>query len=317
MKKIKWGIIGLGSTYPRFLKGLSLSEKGELYAVSSHTQAKVDEVSKAYPNVKLYSDYDALLEDTNIDAIYITLRHNDHFKWALKALQKGKAVLVEKPATIKLEDTQALVNASKEHNVMFIEALKTRFMPLNAKLHELLDNKIIGHVKSIEVGFGYNIPEDHARYLYDPEIGGIIYDVGSYTLGALLDFVKSPVKNYSIEKDLKKGVDAYERITLNFENGVTGIANNALDRNIDRNMTIIGDQGEIFVKDYHRASYIKISLNDGNVFEYNDPQDDFYFEIEAVHQGIKENRCEDTRMSHQDSIDLIKLILKLRKEILN
>ena len=300
MKKIKWGIIGLGSTYTRFLKGLSLSDGGELYAIASRTESKLDKIKIDYPNCVTFTDYDALLSDENIDAIYITLRHNDHYKWAKKALEKGIAVLCEKPATLSVEETQDLVNTAKVHSVMFVEALKTRFMPLNKKLHEILEEKVIGNIQNIENGFGYVVPDEHARYLYDPEIGGILYDVGSYTLGAILDLVKSDIKSFETETTVKHGVDAYERITLTFENGVIGIANNALDRNIDRNMTIVGDKGSIFIKDYHRASQIIVNLNEGKSLEYNDQTDDFYPEIEAVQNGIHNKQIEDQRMSHQD-----------------
>lgn len=315
MKKINWAIIGLGSTYTRFLKGLSLSKGGQLYAIASRTEAKLEKIKNDYPNCVTYSDYDALLNDENIDAIYITLRHNDHYKWAKKALEKGIAVLCEKPATLSVEETSDLVNTANKHQVMFVEALKTRFMPLNQKLHELLDEKLIGDIQSIENGFGYVIPDEHARYLYDPEIGGILYDVGSYTLGAILDLVKSDVKSFETETVLKRGVDAYERITIYFKNGVTGFANNALDRNIDRNMSIVGDKGSIFIKDYHRASQIIVNLNNGQNFEFKDDSDDFYPEIEAVQKGILNNQIEDKRMSHQDSIELIKLITEIKKEL--
>ncbi len=315
MNKIKWGIIGLGSTYSRFLKGLSLSEGGELYAIASRTQSKLEKIKTDYPDCVAYTDYDALLSDESIDAIYITLRHNDHYKWAKKALEKGIAVLCEKPATLSVEETTDLVQTAQKHQVMFVEALKTRFMPLNKKLHEILDERLIGDIRTIENGFGYVIPDEHARYLYDSEIGGILYDVGSYTLGALLDLVKCDIKSFETEYVLKRGVDAYERITIYFENGVTGIANNALDRSIDRNMTIIGDKGSIFVRDYHRASSIIVNLNDGNHFEYNDDTDDFFGEIEAVQNGIQNKEIEDERMSHQDSIQLIKLITEIKKEL--
>ncbi len=315
MKKINWAIIGLGSTYTRFLKGLSLSESGQLYAIASRTESKLDKIKSDYPNCVTYTDYDALLNDSNVNAIYITLRHNDHYLWAKKALEKGMAVLCEKPATLSVEETQDLVDISKANNVMFVEALKTRFMPLNVKLHELLDTKVIGEVKSIETGFGYMIPDEHARYLYDSQIGGILYDVGSYTLGAILDLIKSDIKSIKTDCDMKKAVDAYERITLEFDNGVIGYANNALDRNIDRNMTIIGDKGSIFVTDYHRASKIKVSLDSGQVSEYEDNTDDFFGEIEAVQKGIQNKKYEDERMSHQDSIQLIKLITEIKKEL--
>ena len=254
MTKINWGIIGLGSTTSRFLKGLSLLNDGNFYAIASRTAEKIEKIKQTFPQVIIYTSYDDLLNDENVHAIYITLRHNDHYVWAKKALEKGKAVLCEKPATLYLRETEDIINTAQKNQVMFIEALKTRFMPLNQKLHELLNEEIIGEIKQIETAFGYTIPDEHARYLYDTQNGGILNDVGTYTLGAILDFIKSPVQFIEVECDKKKDVDAYEKITLHFENGVIGIAQNALDRNLDRNMTIVGTLGSIFVKDYHRAS---------------------------------------------------------------
>lgn len=94
------GNIGNRKYCQTFYKSLEMSEKGQLYAAASYTESKCEEFLKEHPDVKVYHDYEDLLNDDNVDAVYLAMRHIDHYRWAKKALQHHKAVLCEKPATL-------------------------------------------------------------------------------------------------------------------------------------------------------------------------------------------------------------------------
>lgn len=105
---IKWGIIGAGHIAQRFAKSLIHSNQGKLYAVASHTDTKLGLFKEEYPGISTYTDYMQLLEDENVDVVYIALRHKDHYKWSKEALLHKKAVLCEKPATLTVEEIMGL-----------------------------------------------------------------------------------------------------------------------------------------------------------------------------------------------------------------
>ena len=79
---IQWGILGIGNIAKRFIKSLEKSTNGQLYAAASYTESKCEEFLKEHPDVKVYHDYEDLLNDENVDAVYLAMRHIDHYRWA-------------------------------------------------------------------------------------------------------------------------------------------------------------------------------------------------------------------------------------------
>ena len=116
---IRWGIIGGGNIAHRFAESLKHFEGGELAAVSCRTQEKAEAFSREYPCRYIYDDYDRLLENEEIDAVYIGLPHDLHCQWAVRAMEAGKAVLCEKPAVLNAEETKEICRISKERNSPF------------------------------------------------------------------------------------------------------------------------------------------------------------------------------------------------------
>lgn len=312
MKNIRWGILGFGKTSERFIKGLALTSTGSFVAAASRTADKQTYIHEHYPNVVIYSDYTELLSQANVDAIYITLRHEDHFKWAKAALLSGKAVLCEKPATLTLAQTKELCDIAHENNVFFLEALKTRFLPLTLKLHELIETKVVGDLVHMENAFCYTIPYQANSYLFDLKQGGILYDVGSYTLGNVLDFIKSPLKELSVHVEKNYGVDVYDEVKVTFESGQSALVKMAMDRSLPRDCTMICTQGKIYIESFHRPEKLVVEDLNGNVTVYEGHEDDFVGQIEAVHQGILDQRFEDDRMSHFDSQSIVSLFEVIR-----
>ena len=309
MKTIQWGLLGSGKTTQRFMKGLALTD-GRCVAVA--TRSKQDQWKHAYPNLTVYDDYQSLIEDPNVDAIYISLRHADHYQWAQQALLHHKAVLCEKPATLKASELSDLIKLSHDHKVFFLEALKTRFMPIRETLNQWIQES--GPIQSITNGFGYCLDYDPKSYLYDLNQGGILYDVGSYTLGAILDCVSSDIKDVHVQAKLAYGVDAFTMVDLVFENGVKAHTEMALDRVIKTNMTIRCEKATITVENFHRPTRIfRESLNGKETLEMLD--DDFKGEIEAVHQGIRTQRIESDAYTHADTLRVIQLMEHIHKEI--
>ena len=127
---IKWGIIGLGNIAMRFAKSLSYTNEGKLYAIASKTKDKRDSFYEQYNCDKVYEDYHELLKDEEIDAVYIALPHGLHKYWSIEALRHKKAVLCEKPVGLNSEEMKEIKKEALLNNTFFMEAMKTRFIPL-------------------------------------------------------------------------------------------------------------------------------------------------------------------------------------------
>lgn len=312
---IQWGIIGLGNIARRFADALALSDVGHLYAGASHNDKKRKYFQEKY-NIKTYDDYEDLLNDQNIDAIYIALPHGCHYQWAKAALNKNKAVLCEKPVTLSLEQLDELIELSRQKQTFFMEAMKTRFIPLVLEIKKQLSSGIIGDIVRIENRFCYDVSgANEVRYLFDQEQGGILNDVGSYNIASLLDYIHAPVQSITSKVQYLQGVDCHDCITITFQSGQIGYLEMAMDENKTPVMTIYGTQGKITCEPFYRPQVAIIEINGQKpyIIEKNYIYDDFYTEIDEVHQCLENKQYQSQKMSLQDSINCITLTEQIRK----
>lgn len=311
---IRWGVIGLGRISGRFMEGLSYCEDGMLYAVASRTKKTRDAFLIEHPDVKVYGDYDELLDDPMIDVVYIALRHKDHYEWSKKALLKNKAVLCEKPATLFAHEIEDLINISKQNHVFYMEAMKSRFIPLMDELKEIIRNGDIGDITRIETSFCNNVPYDEKSYFFNQDQGGALYDVAIYNIASVFDYISSQVKDIQLEQIRAYGVDVYNTIEVTFDSGQTALIECALDRTKDKKMTITGTKGSIECIPFYRPTSAQItSVNETKIIEKGYIYDDFYTEIMAVHEALYNHLYEHPRMSHTDSLRCIQFLEKAVK----
>lgn len=315
---IRWGILGAGNIAKRFIKSLTHSQEGTLYAIASYTPSKRQELIKSYPNILIYDDYEKLLENPFVDAIYIAMRHGDHYQWAKRAMRKKKAVLCEKPATLSYQQTKELCDLSKQNQVFFMEGLKTRFIPLIDDIKIVLEQGIIGDILRIENAFCSDVSYNEKSYLFDKEQGGALYDVGIYNIATILDYIHSPIVKVESYIETAYDVDVHDVIELTFESGQTACIDIAIQMNKEKEMTITGTKGIMRATPFYRPEKATIELDNGTRQTLEKPYvyDDFYTEIEEVHHCLKEHRIESLRMSHQDSLACIKTIEMIKESFL-
>ena len=311
---LSWGIIGYGRIAKRFAKSLSYSDEGRLCAVASKTAYQKGSIED-YPNVKIYGSYDEIIDDEDIDAVYIALRHADHFEWAKKALLCNKVVLCEKPATLTYAQTKELCDLSRENHAFFMEAMKSRFVPMSQEIKSVCERGTIGEIQRIETSFCYDIDYDSESYLFDPIQGGALYDVGIYNISWVLDLIHSPIVDVQVHCERKYGVDVYDSVELTFESGQTALLEMGIDREKEKTMVIYGNLGEVHTTPFYRPVEATVKFDEEESFSASIPYeyDDFYGEIKEVHHCVGYIRYESERMSHQDSLDCIALIERIKE----
>ena len=125
MSKLRWGILGAARVNERLLPAIVQAPNSELVAIASRRAGAAAETLAKYApqvsSVKIYDDLDALLGDSNVQAVYIPLANHEHAQWALKAIDAGKHVLIEKPMAIKLADIEAIEAAAQAKQVKVME----------------------------------------------------------------------------------------------------------------------------------------------------------------------------------------------------
>lgn len=320
---LKWGIIGTGRIARRFMEGLSYSEKGEIYALASLTNA--DKLQAEFPNLMVYDDYFKLLDDPKVDIVYISTRHKDHYRWSIEALKRKKAVLCEKPATLTFEENVEITKVARENNTFFMEAMKTRFIPLISDIKNSIKEGMIGNITRVETCFSNYIPKQYIEffkstnhYLFDKEQGGVLNDTGSYCIASILDYIRSPIKTISGKVQFDLGVDVNDFIELTFESGQTACIDISLNEDKPKIGTIYGTKGRIIIEPFYRPTKAKILLDDGTRMKISKDyiHDDFFTEIEEVHDCVLADKIESQHMSLEDSLKVREFTDQIRNKMI-
>ena len=223
MKKIKWGIIGLGNIANKFAQAVTKMQNTELIAVASRTKEKSEHFGNKYGVVKekCYGTYEEIVRDNDVDVIYIAVPHSMHKEISILCLENKKAVLCEKPVTLNEEEVVEVINCAKENKTFFMEAMKTRFLPVHKEVRRIIKNGEIGEVKLIQADFGFFTEFNEENRLFNPKLGGgALLDVGIYPIsyGAwLMEEEPSSIKSNIFVG--KTGVDENVSAIISYKNG--------------------------------------------------------------------------------------------------
>lgn len=314
---MNWGIIGFGRIARKFVESSRYLKDQKIVAIGSKSLSKDDPLFIENSQVKIYRDYNELLKDENIDAVYIALPHKFHYEWVIKALNHHKAVLCEKPAVLSKNEMLAIKEAALKNQTFFLEALKTK---MNVGLFHLKkDLPLIGNIKSVEANFCSNCLSLRGTdsFLYDPKQGGALNDVGTYLLGFVLSIIHSPIKMISATSKMYGEFDEHFNAQLFFENGAIANIEGAIDENKERYAKIIGEQGEIYIPMFNRMSEYTVSLNNGKVFtcEYPIYGTDMTYQIQELYDCVKQNKIESDLHSLDETIEIIEIVEKIRNRL--
>lgn len=314
---MNWGIIGFGRIARKFVESSRYLKDHKIVAIGSKSLSKDDPLFIENSQVKIYRDYNELLEDENIDAVYIALPHKFHYEWVIKALNHHKAVLCEKPAVLSKNEMLAIKEAALKNQTFFLEALKTK---MNVGLFHLKkDLPLIGNIKSVEANFCSNCLSLRGTdsFLYDPKQGGALNDVGTYLLGFVLSIIHSPIKMINATSKMYGEFDEHFNAQLFFENSAIANIEGAIDENKERYAKIIGEQGEIYIPMFNRMSEYTVSLNNGKVFtcEYPIYGTDMTYQIQELYDCVKQNKIESDLHSLDETIEIIEIVEKIRNSL--
>ena len=263
-KIVRWGVLGCsGIGLTRTMPGIMSSEHGEIFAIASRSEEKVQLFAERFRPEKCYTDYQALLEDEDVDAVYIPLPNHLHFEWTIKALERGKHVLCEKPLALTYDEASRMFETAQANNVLLMEAYAYRQAPLVQRVKELVKQGMIGKVKYLE-STHTNQVTDRTGIRFDKNCGGgSFYDVACYNLSlAGYLFEKEPVScAVMVERDAEKDVDTSNAILLHYGEGTTAMLYSAINCYPKGRFSILGESGRIEVMNkFNSRGLCSISL---------------------------------------------------------
>ncbi|WP_288430047.1 aldo/keto reductase [uncultured Agrobacterium sp.] len=302
---VRWGIIGPGTIAKTFAEGVAHSTTGKLVAIATRNPERPG-LSEGFPGARIVHGYDALLSDSEIDAVYIATPHTGHAEWAINAIRAGKHVLVEKPIALSAYDADAIFHEAKKAGVFAGEAYMYRLHPQTAKIVELVKSGTIGEVRIIRSSFGFNMGSfraDHRLFANDSAGGGIL-DVGGYPVsmarliaGAVAGqpFLE-PSKVAGVAHLGQSGVDEWASAVLKFPNEIIAEVSCSIMANQDNVLRIIGSEGRIEVQDFwfaagHKGGVGRIEVLKGKeerqTIEVAEDRWLYSFEVDAAGAAIR------------------------------
>ncbi|OGS27009.1 MAG: oxidoreductase [Elusimicrobia bacterium RIFOXYB2_FULL_48_7] len=329
---LNWGIIGTGNIASQFANGLKTSTTGKLYAVASRCRENADKFGSEFNTEKCYPDYESMLNDKNVDAVYIATPHPFHAEWAIKSARAGKHILCEKPIGMNYAEAMAIVEAARENNVFLMEAFMYRCHPQTQKLVELLKQKVIGDVMAIQTTFSYRGGDNlKGRHLSQELGGGGILDVGCYCTSAARliagiangrDFIE-PIEFKAtgcIGKDSR--VDEYTIAALKFPGNILAELSTGVRVAQKSILQIFGSEGNIsvpspwFCSNEQGISKILVTIGkETREIEVESKYSLYTVEADTVAQNIEKKQAPSPAMNWEDTLGNMRALDTWRTEI--
>jgi len=255
LKKIKWGILGCANIARKaVIPGILGAENSELYAVSSRSREKAADFAEKFGAAKYYDDYDQLLADEEVEAVYIPLPNGLHKEWVIKAAEAGKHILCEKPLSGKSKkEAEEMFAAAQKNKVKLMEAFMYRFQPFVIKLKQMIDQGLIGEIKEIKASFAFDISDRNGDIRHNAELdGGALNDIGCYTVNVsryLMGELPTKLANF-FQKEKEGGVDLSGSAALYFEGGAFASLYYSLNSYKNQDLEVVGSTGIIKISDF-------------------------------------------------------------------
>ncbi len=244
---LRIGILGCANIAKQFVRDVAASPAVKIVAVASRKLETAAVFAAALGIGRHHGSYEALLADTEVDAIYLPLPNSLHAEWAIKAAQSGKHILCEKPLALNYREAQTMFDAAKTHGVMLLEAYPYYFQPQTGDMLALLHGGAIGTVRSMQACFGFTLPNPQGNIRLNPELGGgALLDAGSYALSMIrLVMGCAPQRVQADATWADSGVEISLMATLHYADGRRAQLSCAMDAANYRHAVIAGTAGTI------------------------------------------------------------------------
>ncbi|MFO7917956.1 MAG: Gfo/Idh/MocA family oxidoreductase [Anaerolineae bacterium] len=184
---VRWGVMGCANiATSRVLPAMLQTDKAELWAVASRTLEKAENVAEEFGAREAYGSYEDLLDDPEVEVVYIPLPNHIHKRWSIAALRAGIHVLCEKPIALDAEEAREMQEVAKANDRFLLEAFMYRFSPVVTRAIELVRDGALGDLRAMHSTFSFVIEDDPTNIRLQPETGGgALYDVGCYCINVL------------------------------------------------------------------------------------------------------------------------------------
>jgi len=313
MKEIyNWGIIGPGRIAHKFTTGLQSLSRARLYSVASRSKDRAESFCNEYGFEKYFNSYEDMVNDPNLDIVYIATTNNVHYDHTLLCLKAGKAVLCEKPLALNSGQVYEMIDCSREKKVFLMEALCTRFMPNMLMLKKQIELGVIGKPIMLQCDFGFIKPFDPLDRVYDQACGGgSVPDIGIYPVFTSLFLFGKPIKIKVVSVAAPSGTDWTTSVLLSHKDGEISMLSSSFQTQLNNEARVYGTKGQLKIpRQFSRGNNLKFVNPDGleTDIPVNMISNGYNYEAAEVMSCLDNGLIESPSMSHSFSVQLIEVL---------
>jgi predicted dehydrogenase len=318
-KAIRWGILGCGKIARKFAADLKFVNNAVLIAVAAREQSTADTFAKDFPAKHKHNSYQSLVENPEVDAIYIATPHAFHHEHTLLCLSHNKAVLCEKAFAMNHRQAKEMIDLAQKKNVFLMEAFWTKFLPHYQLMKKMIADGKIGKIQNVIANFGFIPTPPIAPRLYDPKLGGgSLLDIGVYPVFLALDLLGRPDEVEATMTASDQGTDSQCAIQFHYRNGAPAQLFSTFTSNLSTGADIGGDQGRIrLTHRFHgpttNLEYYSTTVDTVQKIEFEKALGSGYeYEAQHVTDCLLKDLKESPLMKHADTLLLMETLDRIR-----
>lgn len=313
---IRFGIVGAGGIAQKFAKDIKFVEGAVVTAVASRSLEKANKFKDEFGIENAFGSYKEMAKSNLIDAVYIATPHSFHKEQSILFMDHKKHVLCEKPIAVSNSEFELMVFSAKENNVLLMEAMWTKFLPVTRKIREVVDSNELGKFKHAYLEFGSDITGlggDNGRWFNADLAGGSLLDMGVYPVAFSLNLTDKIVTEIAATaKFYKSGIDVECIADLTYEDGSTIRAVSSFSEDRSNPGVMEFEKGTIIADNFWRSQKVNIA---GITHELPFKGDGFPYQIEGFIDTINKGLLENEIMTHDQTRKSMKLLDRIREVI--
>ena len=317
--EFRWGILSTGGIATAFARDLSYLNNHVVAAVGSRNLATAQEWALEFPGCRAHGSYEDLVNDPDVDAIYVATPHTLHAENTILALNAGKPVLCEKPFAVNAREARAMKAAAEANGVALMEAMWTRYLPHIYKVREILASGVIGRVLAIEADHGQRLADFANPRHWEPNLGGgALLDLGIYPISFAHMVLGKPKKITASASFTDKGVDAQTTAIFDYSSGAQAVLSTTMSVKTSNRATISGELGRIEIDTvFYSPTSIRVVMHDGETIEFPNGykghglREQAQFFAELVQRGDVDSNL----LPLDETIEIMESLDEIRKQI--
>ena len=309
--ELSYGILSTSSIAPRFIAAVRASGRGSITALSSRNLQKAQEKAAQWEIPTAYGSHEELLQDENVNIVYISNVNSAHYAWAKAALLAGKHVVCEKPCTTTQAQTKELYNLAKQQGLFFMEAQKMLFLPAVLAAKEHLQD--LGEITMAQLS--HSFPAAYNGWMFDKEAGGgPLYSSGIYATQLITWLFGKITDIHGTGSFLPDGVEWQYILTGETETGVLFTAKNSTKAVLDNTCRIYGEKGWLELPNYWKARSVTFHL-DGRTETMEFPcEHELTYEVEHIAACLEQGLLTSPVITEKLSLEGIAAIEKVKAQ---